>query len=329
MQENVVGQGHGGQEPAEGSRVELEALTAKVRAMLPEQYQHCFDAVSSTSMGSAPLIMDADGKVAWNAIWTSFCHLALAGGPPHRGKLLEPVPEDAAARDPGKYQQVVDEISRGIWLTTDMRTLPQSTPGWVAAQCFSEAMAGWLTRAVMAENVFVRQDGHAVLLPAGPDFRLQKEIKNVVTVLAKTCHYWNSHAPVRERSLAAELFTNGTQANDLFKPATPAEALEDFAKYSSVVDRLGQALHAGTGLEIQKDCPHGWIGLFCTHETMAIWLMRAAISENVLARREGTVLFLPVCPSLGEGNKLQKMADILARLRRLWDVHAEAKLQDV
>jgi len=30
-------------------------------------------------------------------------------------------------------------------------------------------------------------------LPAGPAFRLDKEIKNVITVVAKTHHYWTEH----------------------------------------------------------------------------------------------------------------------------------------
>lgn len=29
--------------------------------------------------------------------------------------------------------------------------------------------------------------------PAGPSFRLEREIKNAVTVAAKTAHYWQEH----------------------------------------------------------------------------------------------------------------------------------------
>jgi sirohydrochlorin cobaltochelatase len=32
-----------------------------------------------------------------------------------------------------------------------------------------------------------------LLLPAGPQFRLDGEIKNVVTAVAKTYHYWKEH----------------------------------------------------------------------------------------------------------------------------------------
>ncbi|MEM6284068.1 MAG: cation diffusion facilitator family transporter, partial [Chloroflexota bacterium] len=57
--------------------------------LLPPRY---LDSVPSAApMGAVGLKFADDGSVAWNEIWTDFCDLALAGGPPHRGKLLEPV----------------------------------------------------------------------------------------------------------------------------------------------------------------------------------------------------------------------------------------------
>ena len=54
-------------------------------------------------------------------------------------------------------------------------------------------MAIWMLRAIIVENVSVRREGHTLFFPAGPDFRLEGEIKNVVTVVAKTNHYWIEH----------------------------------------------------------------------------------------------------------------------------------------
>jgi sirohydrochlorin cobaltochelatase len=67
-------------------------------------------------------------------------------------------------------------------------------PGWVGLVCRSEAMAIWLMRAIVIENVLARREGSTLYLPAGPDFTLGGEIKNVVTVVAKTYHYWLEHA---------------------------------------------------------------------------------------------------------------------------------------
>jgi sirohydrochlorin cobaltochelatase len=40
----------------------------------------------------------------------------------------------------------------------------------------------------------VRREEKMLWFPAGPDFRMEREIKNVVTVVAKTNHYWQEHA---------------------------------------------------------------------------------------------------------------------------------------
>ena len=60
-------------------------------------------------------------------------------------------------------------------------------------------MALWMLRAIVVENVAVRREGPVVFVPCGPDFRLEHEIKNVVTVVAKTVHYWTEHRTAQER----------------------------------------------------------------------------------------------------------------------------------
>ena len=77
----------------------LEALEVRLRAILPEEYQDDYEAVQPVSMGSAGLKYGADGKVAWNEIWATFCDLAMAGGPPHRGTLLSRGPPHRVRRD--------------------------------------------------------------------------------------------------------------------------------------------------------------------------------------------------------------------------------------
>ena len=45
-----------------------------------------------------------------------------------------------------------------------------------------------------------------LMLPVGEDFTVKGEIKNVITVVAKTTHYWVEHlSPDIKRSLAWEL----------------------------------------------------------------------------------------------------------------------------
>ncbi|HET8840672.1 MAG TPA: hypothetical protein VFN35_04355 [Ktedonobacteraceae bacterium] len=166
---------------------------SQLRDLLPARYLNG-KTVSTAPMGSAPLRYDAQGQVAWDQMWTDFCDLALAGGPPHRGTLLEPAnPAEIAADLPG-YERAVAEIERGLRLVSNLPILRSQHAGWVAIQCANEEMALWLLRAILVENVCARREGSTLFLPAGPSFQLEKEIKNVITVLAKTYHYWSEHA---------------------------------------------------------------------------------------------------------------------------------------
>ena len=199
-------------------RDSLETLEARLRAILPDEYQDTYEEVQPVSMGSAGMRYDVDGRVAWNEMWATFCDLAMAGGPPHKGTLLEPASPAQIASQPDRYAQVVEEISRGIRMVTDLTPEPSPIPGWVRVDCLGEGMAGWLLRAIVMENVSARADGTALDLPAGPDYRLEKEIKNVITVIAKTCHYWEGHMWRAEQRFVAELFATIAVESPLLQP---------------------------------------------------------------------------------------------------------------
>ncbi|HEY7189875.1 MAG TPA: hypothetical protein VH436_25135, partial [Vicinamibacterales bacterium] len=156
----------------------LDALDARIKTLLPEEYRDSYENIEPKPMRSAGLKYDADGQVAWDQIWGSFCDLAMAGGPPHKGALLEPGSEAAIDAEFGRYDAVAEEICRGITMATGLRAYASPTPGWVSVTCHSDAMAGWLLRAIVMENVAVRRRGSIVELPAAPHFRLEKEIKN-------------------------------------------------------------------------------------------------------------------------------------------------------
>ena len=59
----------------------LDALDARIRAILPANYQDSYQDVQPVSMGSAGLKYSSDGRVAWDLMWGSFpCQdLSLAG----------------------------------------------------------------------------------------------------------------------------------------------------------------------------------------------------------------------------------------------------------
>jgi sirohydrochlorin cobaltochelatase len=78
-------------------------------------------------------------------------------------------------------------------MVTGLPVVTDGAPGWIGVVCDSEEMAIWLLRAIVVENVSVRREGTTLYLPAGPDFRLDGEIKNIITAVAKTYHYWKEH----------------------------------------------------------------------------------------------------------------------------------------
>ena len=185
-------------EPSQATfNVPLMELEEAIDSMLPSEYRGRTEEVRASSMGSATLSSDAMGQVEWDKIWTSFCDLAMAGGPPHRGTLLEAVTREQAESQVEAYQQVAMEIRRGIEMVTGLTTTESTALGWIGVVCDSEAMACWLMRAIIVENVMVRREGATLYLPAGPNFRVKREIKNVITSVAKTVHYWRAHLRMR------------------------------------------------------------------------------------------------------------------------------------
>ena len=271
-----------------------DLLDARLKTLLPAEYQDSYETMEPKPMRSAGLAYDANGQVAWDQIWGSFCDLAMAGGPPHKGTLLEPGTQAAIDEQFDRYDDVADEICRGIRMVTGLRAYAAPDPGWVCVTCHGDAMAGWLVRAIVMENVAARRRGAILELPAAPHFRLEKEIKNVITVVAKTCHYWLGHIPEDQQRAIGDLFNTMASESALIEPDPgSAESPRSRKLAASIATRIGRS----TGLSESAQRSAGWLGLECPSVRFAVWMMRALVAANVLSRREGTVLFVPVNPA--------------------------------
>ncbi|WP_158792156.1 hypothetical protein [Granulicella sp. L60] len=266
----------------------IQTAEDRLQTLLPSIYRGRTDEVQPVSMGSAPLAFDVNGNVQWDRMWGSFCDLAMAGGPPHKGKLLEPGTPESIAAEPVRYAEVCDEIARGVELAARLRVAPSDTPGWLRVPCSNDAMAGWLLRAITMENVSVRLDGDAILLPAGPAFRVEKEIKNVITVIAKTTHYWSGHLIRLQKLGIANLFYQLDNQAPLLQPTWKMSEDADVRK------SIEHTLQDATGLRTTEHCYANWIGLDCGSVTSAISTMRRLVASNILCRREETAIFLPI-----------------------------------
>jgi hypothetical protein len=282
-------------------------------------------------MGSASLKYDSESQVAWDKIWTHYCDLALAGGPPHRGSLLESVTPEEANAEPAGYDLVVQELLRGIHLTTGLE--PQRSPhlGWVYVPCESLGMAAWLLRAIMAENVFVKLEGSGLLLPAGPTYRIPKEVKNVVVSLAKTYHYWSDHLPDDRKQSATELLTGGLLPT-LIEPLTKSQVLAQSGDYEALRLRTEEMVRQELGLATVTSQAVGWVGIRMQSERMAAWFVRSAIVSNILARREESVFYLPIGPATSNamqvnGTSQREGVDRIVAIKEIWDAEESGKIK--
>lgn len=143
-------------------------------------------------MASAPMKYLPDGSVDWGTMWDSFCTLARDGGPPHRGTML--CADEHVDTEHESYQAAVQEIVRGIAAVSGLRAAAAS-PGWIAVQCQSAGMAHWLAESIEQEHVQARAEGTLLYVPVSGSYTVKGEIKNVITAVAKTTHYWRIHLP--------------------------------------------------------------------------------------------------------------------------------------
>jgi sirohydrochlorin cobaltochelatase len=286
-----------------GDRGRLRALEDRLRTILPEEYQDCYEDVQPVSMGSAGLKYGCDGKVAWNDIWMSFCDLAMAGGPPHKGLLLEPGSQAEIEAEPDRYRQVVDEICRGVTMVTGLAAYPSLIPGWVSVDFANRGAAEWLLRAITMENVSVHREGLILDLPAGPAYHVEKEIKNVITAIAKTSHYWLGHMRPSRRRVIGNLLAKMESLSPLIQPALSGHGFRADTQ-QKLRGKMADAILQVTGLRSAKHSCAGWLGVECPNVHAAIWMMRAFVACNVLSRREGTVVFVPVNPLSDPGGEI-------------------------
>jgi sirohydrochlorin cobaltochelatase len=109
---------------------------------------------------------------------------------------------------------------------------------------------------------------------------------------------------------------------ELIEPPLPEEIAAAPAEARAAIDELREGLSQQLSLTtIESESP-GWIGVECASEEMAIWLQRAVVVENILARRELEVVFLPVGMSDRAVQERPILVSALVKAAALWRVRA-------
>lgn len=142
-------------------------------------------------MSSAPFVYDKYGNVEWDKMWDSFCVLAENGGPAHRATILSSKGIQNNI-DSDEYKKSAEEIINAIKKVSGYQAW-DNRDGWIGIKLFNKNVAKWYSKIINSENVECKVEGSSIFLPVNDDFSLEKEIKNVVTVIAKSSDYWKFH----------------------------------------------------------------------------------------------------------------------------------------
>src|SRR5262249_45398110 len=153
---------------------------------------------------------------------------------------------------PERHAEVVAEVRRGVSMVTELPVEPSPLPGWVRIACDGEVMTEWLARAILMENVSARCEGSSLDVPAGPAYRLGKEIKNVVTACAKTGHYWIEHMWLPQQRDIRKLFARMRESAPLVQPGLPGRDYHG-DEHKTLRQTIASAIHDATGL---SESPH-------------------------------------------------------------------------
>jgi hypothetical protein len=90
----------------------------------------------------------------------------------------------------------------------------------------------------------------------------------------------------------------------------------DAPAHEALAARLADAIQRETGFARSSHRLRNWLGLECGAVRPAVWMMRMLAAANVLARREGTVLFVPVNPRVDPEGEI--VSDSVVLIHRLW-----------
>jgi hypothetical protein len=81
-----------------------------------------------------------------------------------------------------------------------------------------------------------------------------------------------------------------------------------------LVQQIAARIERETGLPSVPGRYSGWLGVECPSVAAAVWMMRALVAHNVLSRREGIVLFVPINAALDPSGDL--LANAVASVHR-------------
>lgn len=104
-------------------------------------------------------------------------------------------------------------------------------------------------------------------------------------------------------------------------PPNPSAISKDPEKSKAIASEIMRGIQLTTGMKASIDEHFNWVLLECESETMAAWMHRAIVAENVFADHLGNVVRLPSGPAFRIEKEIKNVIVCVAKTWHYWDGH--------
>ena len=92
---------------------------------------------------------------------------------------------------------------------------------------------------------------------------------------------------------------------------------------NETIQEMRRGIHETTGL-YSEPAPPNWLAVTCHSKRMAAWMAASIILENVDAKCEDEVLYVPCSPDFDLKNQVKSVITVVAKVNHYWQAHIEA-----
>jgi sirohydrochlorin cobaltochelatase len=89
---------------------------------------------------------------------------------------------------------------------------------------------------------------------------------------------------------------------------------------NDAIMEIRRGIYETTGL-FAEPAPPNWMAVTCHDRRMAAWMCAAIILENVDARCEDEVLYVPASPDFELTNQVKSVITVVAKVNHYWQAH--------
>ena len=131
-------------------------------------------------------------------------------------------------------------------------------------------------------------------------------------MIAKTSHYWLGHILPPQQYAIGQCLATLAETSPAVAPVWLPDGSDPAA---GVTADLAGRMRSFPGVGVASPRQAGWLGVACPDVASAVWMTRALVAMNVLARREDTVICVPV--NVSTDPQGERVAGAIARVHRL------------